>query len=861
MILKRLLVTVLGALGLGALAAGTASGQTAGEGNIPAPDIFDDQITCTQLLPTVTGFNLPSTVPMGGMTSPLDDLIGMGTNELRAGDATFDALTDGAEKLAGLGYVIPPMGMNCGAGAGAGPTLGTMNIDGNSDGDFLDVGDTLAWGSVPKDVADGYSDLLAKYVAVYGDPGGTTGGTQRALDAAAKALADELAKASPNQALVTSLTSTRDAAQDANNRAMAAFNAASGGPIYTAGVVEWMAKAAVTKSINDYNAQVVKTNTAQTTLNTMIFSQWNVADATGNFAVTQGASKYVPLTNTSLVGTVVTVAAGMGTVNTSALEAYTGGTTDSPVVGMAGVASMAGMDAVSSDSSASNFTALGALIVPMTAGDHDSDGDTPQTLIPTVSANGAGTNDVATIRTTVMNVRIAAAALRQARDANTNPRFQALYDEAYRRANLEQEYYDGVWAQVLADTTDTRTAQQRLRYLDTNSNGINEISEQTPDNVNNATNSSATAGSYYEANPLSIASRNAAYVTESNNRVAAEDDLRAKVAAREMATANVLTQFQSAQSFYQQLVDRRQALKATADQVVADATSPSAAQTKAAEDAAKALMDAETAKGTVDGFYDNPDDPTTELVNELLKNGGNDGQALVDAISATYDTAAGAADAAREIVDELTGDGGQVAMNTADIESLDGRVTQNEADIEALDGRVTQNEAAIETNAMAIMTNADNIATNAENIQTNADNIATNATDIMTNAGNIAMNNAYIMENRGMIETNAGMIGANTAAIAAQNSRIDANSSRIDDNITAIRELREDMSGGIAAAMALAGMPEIGDRGVAVGGGSYDGESAIAVGVHFSGENSRFKAAITSGGGETGVSIGAGWSF
>ena len=97
MVLKRLLVTALGALGLGALAAGTASGQeSAGSGNIPAPDIFDDQITCTQLLPTVEGFNLPSTVPMGGMTSPLDDLIGMGTNQLVAGDTVFDALADGA---------------------------------------------------------------------------------------------------------------------------------------------------------------------------------------------------------------------------------------------------------------------------------------------------------------------------------------------------------------------------------------------------------------------------------------------------------------------------------------------------------------------------------------------------------------------------------------------------------------------------------------------------------------------------------------------------------------------------------------------------------------------------------------------
>ena len=105
MVLKRILVTTLSALGLGALAAGTASGQTAGDGNIPAPDIFDDQITCTQLLPTPMGVNLPSTVPMGGMTSPLDDLIGMGMNTLD--DTGIAGVTDGASKLAGLGYVIP----------------------------------------------------------------------------------------------------------------------------------------------------------------------------------------------------------------------------------------------------------------------------------------------------------------------------------------------------------------------------------------------------------------------------------------------------------------------------------------------------------------------------------------------------------------------------------------------------------------------------------------------------------------------------------------------------------------------------------------------------------------------------------
>ena len=60
MVLKRLLVTALGALGLGALAAGTASGQTAGEGNIPAPDIFDDQITCSMNVPSAMDAPMPT---------------------------------------------------------------------------------------------------------------------------------------------------------------------------------------------------------------------------------------------------------------------------------------------------------------------------------------------------------------------------------------------------------------------------------------------------------------------------------------------------------------------------------------------------------------------------------------------------------------------------------------------------------------------------------------------------------------------------------------------------------------------------------------------------------------------------------
>ena len=1007
MILKRLLATALGALGLGALAAGPAFGQAPGSSNIPAPDIFDDQITCTQLLPTVEGFNLPSTVPMGGMTSPLDDLIGMGTNLLDPTDATITADTDGAAKLAGLGYVIPPMGMNCGAGA-TGPTLGTMNIDADDNGSFLDAGDTIAWGSIPKDVADGYSDLLTKYVAVYGDPGGTTGGTMRALEAAQKLL-DETD--SSLTALVQARARARDAAQEAHNKAVAAFNAASGGPIYTAGVAEWMAKAAVTQGIDDYNAQVTKTNAAKTALDTLQYSKWNVGDEAAMFAVTQGDSKYVPLANTSLVGTVVTIANGMGTVVLSALETYTGGTTATPVAGTAGVPSTGGMDAVSSMSADSNFTTLGELIVPMTAGDHDSDGTTPETLIPTVSANGATVNSVSTIRDRVMNTRIAAAALQKAADENTNPRFQDLYDEAARRAALEQNYYDAIWAQVLADTTDSRDAQQRLRYLDTDSSGVNEVGEQTAANINEN----------YEANPITIASRNAAYSTESGKRMAEETSLRGLVAQREAATSDVVSQFTNARAFYQQLVDRRTALHAAAEGDAAEATQ-------------KALDAARMAQTTINGLF--PDDeghPTVGLVSELLKTGGDDGQALVDAVSSTYDATQANKEEIDTLMSQLTdadgnpidltdlGDSEQTATNTGDIEMLDGRVTENEDDIAqietdlygttsgqhgdlaACDGtgllnvascadarsrhneddiedvndklmqkkeyidnlaaeigvdpvtgegtgeddmsRIDMNEAAIaaETKArmdadtalggriddeakaradadtalggriddeakaradadtalggriddeakaradadMALggriddeeMARAD--ADMALGMRIDDEAMARADADVMLGGMIMAEEMARMEADTmlgGMISAEemarmeadtalGGRISSNADNIAANMNAIGQNRSAISDNRNMIGELSDDLDvvrAGVAASMALAGMPAINGRGIAIGVGSYDGESAFAVGFQIQGEQASFKIGVTSSGGETGASAGVGFNF
>ena len=172
---------------------------------------------------------------------------------------------------------------------------------------FLDVGDTLAWGSVPKDVADGYSALLPLFEAVYGNPGQTTGGTARALAAANKALADAIEHGEP-ASVIAGRRSAVERAQEAHNMALARFNSAAGGPIYQAGVAEWMAKATVTKSLADYNTQVTKTNTALASLDELDYGS------------------YVPLGNSELITTVVTFGAdGMATVVATELEQYING--------------------------------------------------------------------------------------------------------------------------------------------------------------------------------------------------------------------------------------------------------------------------------------------------------------------------------------------------------------------------------------------------------------------------------------------------------------------------------------------------------------------------------------------------------
>ncbi|MDD9998417.1 MAG: hypothetical protein OXQ89_11795 [Rhodospirillaceae bacterium] len=143
-------------------------------------------------------------------------------------------------------------------------------------------------------------------MALHGDPGdagstGTAGAVERARAALAAAEADD----TPHTTLLDSLRRVLADARVKDGEVRAEYDAIAQGPIHEAAEAQWMARAAVIQSVEDYNAAVLKVPGAQATLDAM--------DYTG----------YVPLCNTELVGSVVVHLEGMGTVNLSQLRNYT----------------------------------------------------------------------------------------------------------------------------------------------------------------------------------------------------------------------------------------------------------------------------------------------------------------------------------------------------------------------------------------------------------------------------------------------------------------------------------------------------------------------------------------------------------
>ena len=761
-----------------------------GSGNIPAPDLFNSQIVCSNNLPTMRP--MPTQVAEGDTSSVLDDAIGMG-----------DARITDQAVLNALGYVIPSAGSNCGQGSGE------------------DAFTAETQGAVATHIAEGFSALRPAFEAVYGNPGnaadtGTAGALREARSALNEAEADDTTSASR----LTALRSALERAQTADTEARAAFGAIANGaiddeavnPIYAAALEEWMAEANVTRAIMAYNAAVDDANAAQNTADTL------------NYAA------YAPLGDDSLVDDVVVTVSGSLTVNLARLREYVNAT--------GGREATMNSDGVY-DTSSSNFDAAGNLVAPNQLVNGELETVTESTLVSNARSNRAERE--AALRT-----------LKELQADNKNRLLQGVIDEGVRRAQEEFDYYDTQLRNALAD--------------DTNQNPVTVDNPNTPEN---------------EAAPYSIASRNAAYITATNSRVTAEADLRAAVADREAATQKLADQFGSPASFYQQLIARREALKAAADQAVTDAgASPSPDLTRAATAAATALTEAQTAQTAYQAIAGDPDSPVDGLVAVLLEADGDDGQALVDAISQTYgattenldringltaDTVDGAEEdgpitANRKAIDSLTADmddgaeaDGPVTTNRKAIEDLGGRVDRNRTDIDSLMDDVDMNTEMISSNAGRITTNASNISTNAGNIATNASFISQNAAHIAHNGARIDVNSYHIAQNSDMIGANAAAIGVNAAAIGM-------NSNMILDNRQMIGQINgqlDMMRAGVAASIAISRMPSI-DGGISFGAGVYGGETAYAVGFALDHRRTTFDIGVTSSGGEIGAGIGVG---
>ena len=747
MALKRLMMAALGALGLSALAAGTASAD-----QIPAPRLYGDITNCvTSPLTSVTR-------AMGRTASVLD----------RVFEQT-PAVIDTARQL--------------GSGANAVDVRAAL---------LARITNPCAAGDSSNDIARGFAEARRIYNNVEGLRGAASGDnpTQRAIDDFNDALAKQ---------------------------------EAYGGAVYDAVYSEEAAWKATSKAIGDWNSLFVGDDPVYT----------NALAGYGAIDIDSAALQPDDLATT--------------TIDESASNDYNPYGRDM-IKGFQAIGSLA-----AAADEAAIVTAVDATPVNDRSTAFDTDGNlqfaqgfTRAQTTNDIDDSVASTSDINTLSEIVAHLDAWQAAVDSAQDTldDANP-----------------------------ETVDLAPLQQRLAKLEAGRNHVrDELTRLT--RVARAVNPNVDHDSDAGTAAVSAVSLLDGYETALGELRATESRIRGAAGNLEAARNLVKERLENADSYLSQLVRLREFEKQ--DLLDRYDGSPPESALEAADEALDRARMQQTAHASLAGEADNP---ANVLLNELVKARTNadgdvvddDGQALITAISDTYNVAKGAADQAREVVDELTGEGGQVAMNTAaisenadNITALDGRVTQNEEDIASNTTMIGENRGMIMANTAGIAENRGMIMANTAGIAENRGMIMTNADEIVRVEGRVDTNWDAIAANQTAIETNSGRISSNADAIAANMNSIGSNSSAISDNRNMIGELSDDLDvvrAGVAASMALAGMPAINGRGISIGVGSFDGESAFAVGFQIQGEMASFKVGVTSASGATGASAGVGFQF
>ena len=341
MVLKRLLVTTLGALGLGALAAGPASAQ---QPQIPAPDLFDGQVTCSTHVMS----------PQDAMT--IADL----TKALAMAVEDGEMIVNGDD----LAAIIDPMGNNCSAGPVLNPLYEPDTQDSQryvaAAGGLTDDIDKAAYIPLAHDnddaledamaVGEGYTEALNAFVAARK--------ANMEYDAAKKVVDEAGDDASDRQ------IKDRDDKYAAKMMADEDLMSVGNGPINMAGIAEWEAKFAVEKAADDYEEARMSVTAAETALAGDVTTD---TDAGGTaIAYIVDYDDYVPVNSAQLLALFdddenITIGSETASTLTAKIRAYANAEGDN-----VSTQTVDEENVIVERTGSSAFDAAGNLLVPMT---------------------------------------------------------------------------------------------------------------------------------------------------------------------------------------------------------------------------------------------------------------------------------------------------------------------------------------------------------------------------------------------------------------------------------------------------------------------------------------------------------------
>lgn len=319
-----------------------------------------------------------------------------------------------------------------------------------------------------------------------------------------------------------------------------------------------------------------------------------------------------------------------------------------------------------------------------------------------------------------------------------------------------------------------------------------------------------------------------------------------------IATSDQLNSTNANVTKAQKSADRAQG---TADIAIGLGIADAAAAATAQSTAYKAIGDAKAAQSTAD-------------------------YAVQDANHAqsTANTALGDAKHAQGTADAALGlgiaDAHAIAKTDKQVASLQNETNGNTKSIKHLDGEVADNTRDIKKNTQAISTETTRAKGAETTLQTNITNETSRATSAEQGLqGNITneTSRAEQAETKSLSFTQQMYTQANgytdQQVAAGVQSANNYTNQQIAGVYNSVDSLRKDMYAGVAAAIAVAGLPQPTTPGrsmVSAAGSVYHGQTGYAIGVSHVTENDKWvmKGAVTSSSrGDFGATIGAGYQF